>query len=198
LLGLVLVGTGATYFFVLREEPPPPPFTSKSSGPKAATPSDSLNKIAALPGQAIAKAQDAVAARRSNEQDRVDAIVDGEDPSGARALGTPPPSSFSSGTPPPVTSTSQLAPGITATTAAPNVTTDPAAAATPAFRSWVANARINGVFQGTPPRALINGRTFRAGQTIDAELGIVFQGLTDDAKAIVFRDASGATVTRRF
>ncbi len=199
LLAIVLLAAGATYFFVLREEPPPEPPVAVAKRPpaKADTPSETLNKIAAIPGQAIAKAQDVIAARRANEQDRVDAIVEGEDPPDARALATPPPSTFTpANNPAPITATSQLAPGVTATTSAS--TTAAAADASPAFRSWVANARINGVFQGNPARALINGRTFRAGQTLDAELGIVFVGLTDDAKSIVFRDTSGATVTRRF
>jgi hypothetical protein len=73
-----------------------------------------------------------------------------------------------------------------------------AGAASPAFRAWVSAAKINGVFQGTPARALINDRLVRAGQTVDAALGIVFDHVDADAKTIVFRDRDGATVSRPY
>jgi hypothetical protein len=92
------------------------------------------------------------------------------------------------------TITTQLAPGITATTTARQV----AGAASPAFRAWVGAASINGVFQGTPARALINGHIVQAGQMVEAALGISFDHIDADAKTIVFRDRSGATVSRPY
>jgi len=190
LIGVLILAAAASYLFIFHEEPPPtPPAAAATKPPAASTP----NAPSTLPGKAIAKAQDTLAARRDSDHGRIDAMIDGETSSPSRPPNTPPPSEPA---PAPITATSQLAPGITATTTTSAITDSPAAS--PAFRNWVANARINGVFQGTPARALINGRTFRAGQVIDDDLGIVFQGLTDDAKSIVFRDASGATITRRF
>ncbi len=73
-----------------------------------------------------------------------------------------------------------------------------AGAADPAFRSWVTNVKINGVFQGSPARALINGRTVRAGQAVDDTLGITFDHLDTQTRMIVFRNRAGATVARRY
>jgi len=58
--------------------------------------------------------------------------------------------------------------------------------------------RISGVFQGAPPRALIDGRTVRAGEVVNAALGITFERIDAPRKLIVFRDRSGATVMRRY
>jgi hypothetical protein len=66
------------------------------------------------------------------------------------------------------------------------------------FRAFVSAARINGVFQGNPPRALINGRTIRAGESADTILGIVFDSVDPDKKTITFKDRTGATITRKY
>jgi hypothetical protein len=73
-----------------------------------------------------------------------------------------------------------------------------AAEASPAFRSFVANAKIGGVFQGNPPRLLINGRTVRGGDTVDNSLSITFDSVDSDKKMILFKDKAGAVVTRRY
>jgi hypothetical protein len=157
-----------------------------------------LNDLAALPAKTIADAKNAIAGRRTNEPDRGDALVTGEDVPEKRALNTPPPGTIkptpAAKAPALITSTSQVAPGVTATTVATNVDGD----ASPAFRSWVAQLKIGGVFHGTPPRAFINGRTYRAGQVIDDAMGITFDHLDSDTKSIVFRDRGGATVSRRY
>jgi len=88
----------------------------------------------------------------------------------------------------------EVAPGVFAS-AAPVATTPDAS---PAFRSWVAGATISGVFQGSNPRAQINGRVVSQGQVIDEALGIVFDGINADAREIRFRDGSGATVSRPY
>jgi hypothetical protein len=66
------------------------------------------------------------------------------------------------------------------------------------FRTFVANAKVSGVFQGTPARAFINGKLARAGETVDAALGIVFDRIDAEKRHIIFRDRTGATVTRRY
>jgi hypothetical protein len=92
------------------------------------------------------------------------------------------------------TATVELAPGVTATTesikAVPN--------ASAAFRSFVASAKISGVYQGTPPRAFINGRLVRMGEMVDEMMEIHFDSVDSDTRSIVFKDSTGATVSRRY
>jgi hypothetical protein len=90
--------------------------------------------------------------------------------------------------------TTSIAPGISATSAG----AVEAVNASPQFRSWVAAARISGVFQGAVPRALINGRTIRAGALADEGLGITFESIDAETKTIVFKDRYGAEVSRRY
>jgi 2-oxoglutarate dehydrogenase E2 component (dihydrolipoamide succinyltransferase) len=92
-------------------------------------------------------------------------------------------------------STTNLGGGVSVTTS------DDVAAATnasPEFRSWVAGAKIGGVFQGASPRVLINGRTVRAGTTVDETLGIVFDSVNAANKTIIFKDSTGAVVERHY
>jgi hypothetical protein len=179
---------------------PPAAFPGK---PPAVTPSEALNQIAAMPGAMVNKAQDVIATRRESEQGRVDAAVDGRELPDQRFLDTPLPGNLggksqpdpSAGQAPTMVRTeSQLAPGIRMTT------TDLVASApvSEEFRAFASSARINGVFQGNPPRALINGRTYRAGETLDNILGVVFESVDADKKTITFKDRSGATITRKY
>lgn len=158
---------------------------------RPSTPSATLNELSAIPARAIAKAQATVDMVRATEQGRVEAVTDG-DTASAMPVRRPAPKP-----PKPVvaaTSTTQLSPGLTATTTA----TDVAGDASPAFRNWVAQARISGVFKGTPPRVLINGRTVPAGQMVDEVLEITFEGIDALGKSLVFRDKTNATVQRKF
>jgi hypothetical protein len=70
--------------------------------------------------------------------------------------------------------------------------------ASSAFRTFVASARINGVYQGTPPRAFINGRLIRTGEMIDSTMEIYFDSVDLASRSIVFKDSTGATVSRRY
>lgn len=209
----IIVLSAGAYFFLQDSTPPPPPAPKRTPKPAPAaaepakpgpTPSATLNAIAAAPGVAIGKAQDAVAARRNLEQERVNALVAGEEAPEQRALNTPPPATLTPDTARPpapkpapsvaIKTTSELAPGVSATT----TVSEMSGTASPGFQAWVANSRINGVFNGSPPRALINGRTVRAGQSVDDALGIVFDSVDPQEKTITFRDATGAKLTRRY
>jgi hypothetical protein len=167
---------------------PAKPATPAPAAPGGPTPVDTLNKIAALPGNAINKAQDAIAARRANGQSRVDAAALGEDAPAKSAAVKP-------AAPPPGTSTAMtpVAPNLSATTQL-----DAAPEASPAFLAWVVNTKVNGVFQGTPGRAMINGRLTRTGENVDAALGIIFDSIDADRKQLLFKDRSGATVSRKY
>ena len=96
----------------------------------------------------------------------------------------------------PVTTSTSIAPGISATNA--DVGVGAGAEASPAFRSYVANAKVSGVFQGSPPRIMLNGRLVRGGEVIDGGLNITFDSIDADKKLLLFKDKSGATVTRRY
>ncbi len=85
----------------------------------------------------------------------------------------------------------ELAPGVSTTA---NVDAAPEASA--AFRTFIANLRVTGLVGGVTPKAFINGRVIRVGETVDSNLGITFEGLS--ANQLVFKDKSGATVMRRY
>lgn len=215
--GLVLLalaaGGGYLTFLHFYETPvvpakPQPKATAKTPQPKAAanptsgpTPSDTLNAIAAAPGKLIESAQEAVAGRRGNEQSRVDAILDGKDPSGPGALRTPLPGELGGRQAPApaapsmgrVTASAAIAPGV-------SVTTEIQASkeASPAFRSFVTEAKVTGVYQGSPPRAFINGRLVRVGQLVEEGLAITFDGIDAENRMLLFIDRSGARVSKRY
>jgi hypothetical protein len=156
----------------------PPPAAAQPAAPAPLTPSDALNAMAKAPVNAINKATDVVAARNASDQASADSIVD---PANKVAV------------PKSVSTQALLSPGIAAT-----AEVEAAAAATPAFRSFVANAKVSGVFQGSPSRALVNGRMAREGETVDSGLGIVFDGVDAERKLLIFKDKSGATVSRKY
>lgn len=152
----------------------------------AGTPSETLNKIAHAPANAIQKAQDAIAARRESGQSRVDAAAAGLDLPDKPAVPAP----GSAGTTMTTSGSRAVAPGVTASTEL-----QAAAEASPAFKSFVANAKVSGV---VATRAIINGRLTRAGETIDAGQGITFEGYDSEKNQLLFKDRSGATVSRRY
>jgi hypothetical protein len=79
-----------------------------------------------------------------------------------------------------------------------NTKIDTSVAASAEFRLFVANAEIGGVFQGTPARALINGKIVKAGQAVDNQLGILFDRIDSEKKVIYFKDATGAEVSKEY
>ena len=54
------------------------------------------------------------------------------------------------------------------------------------------------MFQGDPPRVMLNNRLVRGGDSVDSSLGITFERLDPEKKLLIFRDKSGAVVTRRY
>ncbi|MEO5957602.1 MAG: hypothetical protein ABIZ49_02745 [Opitutaceae bacterium] len=179
-------------------KPPTAVSTVPPSGPtpvatSSSTPSETLNAIAHAPKNAIDKAQDVVAGQRAKEQARIDAMAAGEE----TPKKTPPPPAA---TVPPAgpsaksaTTVRALAPGVSTTTEVGN-----SAGASTAFSSFVANAKIGGVAEGAAPKVFINGRLARIGETVDATQGIVFERLEPEKRLLVFKDKTGAIVTRRY
>lgn len=174
----------------------PPPAPAPAAGQAAPlTPSDTLNTLAKAPVNAVNKAQGAVAARSASGQSGVDAVMAGGDLASKPAVSATDPGAAKAGA-----GASRSSTAVTSVSAGVSATTelDAAAEASPAFRSFVANAKISGVFQGTPPRAFINGRLARAGDTVDNGLGVTFDGLDAEKKQLIFKDKAGATVFRKY
>lgn len=119
--------------------------------------------------------------RVQNEVTSVNAIVEGERP--APAVPSPVPAA-------PAAEAAHIPPPSAQPALPPQ--------ASAAFRRFVSEMVILGVYQGSPARAIINGRTLAEGQLVDKPLGIVFQGINAEKKTITFKDASGASITRKY
>jgi hypothetical protein len=92
------------------------------------------------------------------------------------------------------TAVTKVARGVTATTQLEYA----AAEASAEFRTFVASAKVSGVFQGTPARAMINGRLVRAGESVSTALGIRFDGVDPAKRHLIFKDRNGAIVARKY
>lgn len=84
----------------------------------------------------------------------------------------------------------------TGPTASPAMSSSPETSAS--FVAFADAIRINGVFQGNPARASINGRIVRAGALLDASLGVTFDGIDPRSREIILRDTSGATIRKKY
>ena len=162
--------------------PPPKPVVVAAQAATAVA-----AKVAAAPAKLVDNGLDAIAARRAAEQAKVDAAANGDEPTP-----TPPPDVVPG-------TESVMAQASVGSDVKANITRlDTSSAASSDFRAYVANADIGGVFQGSPSRALINGRIIREGQVVDDTLGISFERIDAEKKIIFFKDATGAEVSRNY
>lgn len=129
---------------------------------------------ASLPGQLVGKATDALDARAAAQDDLGGELSDRTAPASDRAV--------------PLSGDLAVPPAATAAQVLPSAE----------FQKWVTEARISGVLQGAQPRALINGRTVRQGDVVDATLGIYFEDVNVEEKYVVFRDQEGALVGKKY
>ena len=92
------------------------------------------------------------------------------------------------------------APQVAAPQPGPTAQADPTAPpeASMAFFSFAESLKVNGVFQGNPARAHLNGRTYRAGALIDATIGIFFDGVDPARREIILKDYAGATLRKKY
>ena len=193
-IGAVTVVIGGMLAYKALQPPPPPPPIVLHRHPKAQP---------ALPASGFPPAAySAKSPNGSNQTLKASGNLQGAFPAN-RSGAADGPAGESPSTPaaPPKPGESAAVEG--AVTIAPDVkaTTDDVEAgstASPAFRSFVDDARIGGVFQGTPPRALINGRIVRGGQIVDQALGIVFSRVDAENKVVVFTDPTGAVVSKKY
>ncbi len=202
-LGLLGGGYFAWQKFISAPPAPLPLAATQKSVPSAPvakvadpSPSDLMNKIAHAPAAAIGKARSVVAARASSGQSDIESVLAPQPPKQPAPSGLPPAAQVPAGANPGSTGVASVSPGLSATTVV-----DAAPDAVPAFRSFVANVKVSGLAggrAGRPPVAIINGRLTRAGDVVDAGLGIIFDTIDAEKKQVIFRDKSGATVARRY
>jgi hypothetical protein len=116
-------------------------------------------------------------------------LPDPSDPAGGPApiAPTPPPD-------PPAPAQVKLAGGIVIASASP---ADGPVVRT-SFFFWIVKQNISGVFQSPPHRLMLNGQLVYEGDVINRTLGITFDHLDPANKVIVFRDNTGALVTRSY
>jgi hypothetical protein len=68
----------------------------------------------------------------------------------------------------------------------------------PRFVRFADALRVSGVFQGSPARALVDGRLIRSGDVIEPNLGVTFVGVDPEAKQLILEDGSGARVRVKY
>ena len=159
---------------------PVAPATAAPSAPKL------VDKPTSSAGQAIAKARDLVAAREKQEKEQgVTALL--EEPAATDAAKTTPTSSTVA---PAVTSPESTIPAVAQPVPPPP--------ASEACKQFVVNVRVNGVFQGENPRAMLNGKMYHPGDIVEPKLGISLLKIEVEAKQIIFGDANGAIVPRHY
>ena len=186
---LLVVGAGAgAYFYFSRSSPPPEP--------------------APAPGKAVADA-------RQKEQARVDSVVDGKEP-GERAVGNVSPGELQtklqeknsavpapSSTPVPPPPSGAVVPAVRVEIPEPTPAPVPSGPppvpkASARFVRYAESIRVSGVFQGSPARALIDGRLVRQGEIVEPSLGVKFADIDVEAKQIILEDAAGAQVKVKY
>lgn len=62
----------------------------------------------------------------------------------------------------------------------------------PAFLRFVQTLKVSSIVPGASAKGMLNGRLHDAGDVLDHDLGIIFVGVDDDKKVLVFRDKTGA------
>jgi hypothetical protein len=70
--------------------------------------------------------------------------------------------------------------------------------ASAAFFFWTVNLNVSGITQSKPARLLLNNRLAYEGDLVNRSLGITFVQLDAANQLLVFRDQSGAVVTRSY
>ena len=213
--GLILLG----YFALIVLSPQARPWTTSK---ESSTSLKAINQNLPLPAQAIGKTKAVVvvtvanapaapapagapAAAKSEEQAASGAPLSampeklsrGPDSSGA--------SNVKPGTSP-VTKPMPVAPAPPKEPAAPAEVKRPGgiviSSASPVVRAaffyWIVNLNISGVFQSPPHRIMLNNRLVYEGDELNAALGVTFDHLEPANKLIVFRDQTGALVTRSY
>lgn len=207
LVFLLVVGAGAGAYFYLAK-----PEAAKEAAGDAR---QKLEQAAQLTSKAVNDAKQALVGARDKEQARVDAVLDGKEPSGERAVGNvtpgelqlklreknsalpaPAPAEAAAPSPAPVQAVTAYAGGAKPAVEASAAPQAPQPSAK--LLRYAEGIHVTGVFQGTPARALIDGRLVREGELVDPALGIKFADVDPQAKQLVLEEGSGARVRVRY
>ena len=70
--------------------------------------------------------------------------------------------------------------------------------ASQAFFFWAVNLNVSGITSSKPARMLLNNRLVYEGDVVNRSLGITFAQLDAAGQLLVFRDSTGAVVTRSY
>jgi hypothetical protein len=141
-------------------------------------------------GKSVAKARDLIAAVEKREQEQgVESVLSDTPTSPVKSAAAPAAM---------VTSPAAKPTAVTPTPAPEPEAELPPSPPSEAFRQFVIGMRLNGVFQGENARAMLNGKMYHLGDVVDAKLGITFFKFDVENKQLIFRDTTGAIMTRRF
>jgi hypothetical protein len=184
---LVFLGAGYFWFFVRTPAPAPRPAAVANPPPVAPTPQPQVAAVAPRPHVS----ETAAATAHPPET--------GEPPANT----TTPVQTVASAKAPAV-----LPLVVEAAPSAPVVVNPPPAQPPPvpprplvasaAFRAFVDHVKIGGVRTGPPARLVVDGVACDPGDVMNRELGVVFVGVDADKNEILFKDATGAVLRRRF
>lgn len=198
---LVLVGGFYGVRYLIKANPKPKTFAKTAATPATAASPAAQPQPAAVSnkphlvdnptssaGKAVAKVRDMIAARDKRDKEEGVESVLADTPASDAAK----PQATSSAAPQP----SSQPPAVVT---APVVTApEPTVPPSDAFRQFVVNMRVNGVFQGENARAMLNGNMYHLGDVVDAKLSISFFKIDVDHNQLIFRDADGAIMARRY
>lgn len=204
-VGLGAAGTGA-YFYLTKSGRDP---AQALAGMK-----EKLERVAEMPGQAIGDAKDGIAGARAGEQDRVNSVLDGKETPDRTGVGSVSPAELEArlkanqAETTPINSVKNeiysggIAPS-NEVVLEPQMPAPSASAAAPPVASaqlirYAEGLSVSGVFQGTPARALVNGRLIREGELVDAMIGISFVGVDSVTKHLILEETSGARVRVKY
>jgi hypothetical protein len=194
----VLVIAAAIYGFrVLSKNHPKPAGHAGTPTPAAAsapeqTPPQTAPKLVEKPvsaaGKAVAKARDVIAAQDKLEKEQgVTSVL--EEP--AAPITPKSPAMSGQTTHAPIAAGQQDAPHAVTEPEPPPLPSD-------AFKNYIIGLRVSGVFQGENARALLNGKMYHLGNMLDPVRKIEFYKIDADAKQLIFRDDTGAIVSRHY
>ncbi|MFT3868377.1 MAG: hypothetical protein QM715_07755 [Nibricoccus sp.] len=178
------------------EEKPanPDPSAATTAAPAKPLPGSQtklVEKPTSAAGKAIAQARDAVTAVEQRERTAgTTGLLNEPAPTATPAPAAPerPQNILTPDTPP----RTPIVEEVTTTQA------EPAVPPSAPFRQFVVNLRVNGVFQGENPRAMLNGRMYNVGAEVDPKLAITLFKIEPEAKLLIFRDDTGAVLSRRY
>jgi hypothetical protein len=202
LLVLVLLGAGAYIGYKLLSKPS----AAQPSGVEAVTPAPKPAPAVSLPpvppaqpdAQQIDRAKAAIDAHAQTAVEPVNEVLNEQTP--AAPAPTPvvsaPPAPAPAPAAPPAAAPPAAAPAPAAQTV--RVDQEPPPAASPAFKAFISNLVVNGVFLGDTPRVLINNTTYEVGDVINSDLGVVFTGIDPDRKEVLFKDSTGVTLVKKY